>query len=134
MEQAKLQLSYCQIKAANSGRIGLRQLDVGNQLAADSTLAVIHQLQPAQVLFSLPDNQLASTPNRSTLKVEAWDKNQQQNLAIGQIVAVDNQVEANTGSVKIKAEFANQQEQLLPNQFVNLRVKLNTLKQAHVIL
>lgn len=136
LAEARLNLQFSQIKAPISGRVGLRQLDAGNLLAAnDSTvLAVITQTQPIAVAFTLPEGQVpalrAAQRSGAQLLVEAWDRNEQHLLASGTLHSLDNQIDSATGTLKLKAQFANADEALFPNQFVNVRLRLNVLPQA----
>jgi multidrug efflux system membrane fusion protein len=136
LAEARLNLQFSQIKAPISGRVGLRQLDAGNLLAAnDSTvLAVITQTQPIAVSFTLPEGQVpalrAAQRGGAQLLVEAWDRNEQSLLASGTLHSLDNQIDSATGTLKLKAQFANADEALFPNQFVNVRLRLNVLPQA----
>lgn len=136
LAEARLNLQFSQIKAPISGRVGLRQLDAGNLLAAnDSTvLAVITQTQPIAVAFTLPEGQVpalrAAQRRGAQLLVEAWDRNEQNLLASGKLHSLDNQIDSATGTLKLKAQFANADEALFPNQFVNVRLRLDVLPQA----
>jgi multidrug efflux system membrane fusion protein len=128
IDNAKLQLIYARITAPISGRIGLRQMDPGNIVHANdvSGLAVITQLQPIAVIFSLPEDNLSQIMSKlrsgARLTVEAYDRDQRQKLATGVLLTVDNQIDPNTGTVKLKAEFPNTNNELFPNQFVNARL------------
>lgn len=136
VDNAKLQLSFTKISAPSSGRIGLRQIDAGNLIATETPLAVIHQVQPVSVVFTVHEDkvsQLLQQSKRAPLAVEAWDKHQQQLLATGKLASLDNQIDSATGTIKIKAQFANDNGQLFPNQFVNARLLLQTLSNATVI-
>ncbi|PAV47497.1 multidrug transporter subunit MdtA [Pseudomonas sp. HAR-UPW-AIA-41] len=136
LAEARLNLQFSQIKAPISGRVGLRQLDAGNLLAAnDSTvLAVITQTQPIAVAFTLPEGQVpalrAAQRRGAQLLVEAWDRNEQNLLASGTLHSLDNQIDSATGTLKLKAQFANADEALFPNQFVNVRLRLDVLPQV----
>jgi multidrug efflux system membrane fusion protein len=128
IDNAKLQLVYARITAPISGRIGLRQVDPGNIVHASDAggLAVITQLQPIAVIFSLPEDNLLQVLGRlrsgARLTVETYDRDQKQKLATGTLLTVDNQIDPNTGTVKLKAEFPNKNNELFPNQFVNARL------------
>ena len=131
IDNAKLQLDYSHITAPISGRIGLRQVDLGNIVhAADPNgLAVITQLQPITVLFNIPEDQLPALLKRmhsnAKLPVEAYNRDGSLLLATGSLYAVDNQIDTSTGMVRLKAMFPNQDENLFPNQFVNARMLLD---------
>jgi membrane fusion protein, multidrug efflux system len=139
IDSAKLNLVYTKITAPLSGRIGLRQVDSGNMIhSADVTgLAVITQLQPISVIFSLPEDQLPSVLERlrhgATLRVEAYDRDGRTKLADGTLLTVDNQIDQTTGTSKLKAVFPNKDYALFPNQFVNIRLWLDTRKDVLII-
>jgi multidrug efflux system membrane fusion protein len=139
VDEARLQLAYTRIEAPISGRLGLRQVDAGNLIRAgdSSGLVVITQTQPISVVFTVPeiDLQKVVTPMRAGehLSVEAWDRGEQILLASGILKTVDNQIDIATGTLRLKAEFANDDERLFPNQFVNVRLRVSTLTEALVI-
>lgn len=137
--QATLQLSHTRITAPISGRTGLRLLDPGNMVRAaeNNGLVVITQQHPIAVVFTLPENQLSSVlsamQHNNTLKVLAYDRSGQTHLGTGDLIAVDNQIDLNTGTIKLKAQFANMTGNLFVNQFVTVKLLLNTLPQALTI-
>jgi multidrug efflux system membrane fusion protein len=139
IDSARLQLTYSRIAAPFSGRIGLRQVDAGNIVhASDATgLAVITQMQPIAVIFSLPEDSLSQILGkiRSGVKltVEAYDRDQKQKLATGTLLTVDNQIDPTTGTVKLKAEFPNRSYELFPNQFVNARLLIEVKHDAVIV-
>ena len=139
VDQAKRNLQFSQIRAPIGGRLGLRQVDVGNQISAGDTtgLVVITQVQPINVVFSLPEPQLPLIRQQlaagKPLPVEAFDRNQQLALASGALASIDNQIDITTGTLKLKARFDNRDEALFPNQFVNVRLLAQTLSQVLVI-
>jgi len=139
IDAAQLNLVYTRITAPISGRIGLRQLDAGNMIhAADATgLAVITQLQPIAVLFSIPEDQLQSVLKKlregATLKADAYDRDEKRKLASGTLLTVDNEIDQTTGTSKLKAVFPNDDYALFPNQFVNIRLALDTKKNATIV-
>lgn len=128
VDEARLQLSYTRITAPIAGRVGLRRVDVGNLLRAGDSegIVVITQMQPMSVLFTIPESRLdellASEAGGEGLTVEAWDRGDRQRLAVGHLRAIDNQIDASTGTLRLRAEFANEDERLFPNQFVNVRL------------
>ncbi len=134
VESAKLNLVYSRITAPLSGKAGLRLVDPGNMVrASDSTgLAVIAPLQPINITFTIASDDiqqvLARTRAGQKLPAEAWDRDQRNRLAAGSLVAVDNQVDPATGTVRMKAQFGNEDSQLFPNQFVNVRLKVDVLQ------
>ena len=134
VESAKLNLVYSRITAPLSGRVGLRLVDPGNMVrASDATgLAVIAALQPINVTFTIASDDIQQVLTRSRsgqkLAAEAWDRDQRKRLAEGSLVAVDNQVDPATGTVRMKAQFGNEDGQLFPNQFVNVRLKVDVLQ------
>jgi multidrug efflux system membrane fusion protein len=139
IENAKLQLAYSRIAAPIAGRIGLRLVDPGNIVRAGDArgLVVITQLQPVAVVFTVPQDMLPLVMKRlqsgEQLPVEAWDREQKSKLADGALASADNQVDPQTGTVKLKAQFANADGGLFPNQFVNVRMKLDTLKDTVIV-
>lgn len=139
IDSAKLNLVYTKITSPLSGRIGLKLVDVGNMIhASDATgLAVITQLQPISVLFSLPEEQLPSVLTKlrqgSKLAVQAYDRDQSKKLADGTLLTVDNQIDATTGTSRLKAVFPNSDNSLFPNQFVNARLSLDMKKGVLII-
>ena len=139
IDNAKLQITYSRITAPISGRVGLRQIDQGNIVSGNEPngLVVITQLQPISAIFSVPQDQLPTLMKRvrsgEKLIVEAWDREQKVNLATGRLASVDNQIDPATGTVKLKAQFPNADASLFPNQFVNARLQLDTLKDAILI-
>src|SRR4051794_1033706 len=139
INSAKLNLTYTKITSPLSGRIGLRLVDVGNMIhASDATgLAVITQLQPISVLFSLPEEQLpqvlAKLRAGAKLPVQAYDRDQSKKLADGTLLTVDNQIDITTGTSRLKAVFPNSDNALFPNQFVNARLSLETKKGVLIV-
>jgi multidrug efflux system membrane fusion protein len=132
IDNAKLQLVYSRITAPISGRIGLRPVDPGNIVrAADTTgLALITQLEPITVIFTIPEDNLPAVLARlkaeARLPVDAYNREQTQKIASGYLLTLDNQVDPNSGTVRFRAEFPNQEHTLFPNQFVNARLLLET--------
>ncbi|BBL59728.1 MdtA/MuxA family multidrug efflux RND transporter periplasmic adaptor subunit [Methylomonas koyamae] len=136
VENAKLQLAYTKISAPISGRIGLRLVDQGNMVRASDAngLAVITQMQPISVVFTLPEDQAPAAMARwrsgTALEVEAYDRAGQQKLAVGKLLAIDNQIDPATGTLKLKAIFDNPDHTLFANQFVNVKMRLDILRDA----
>ncbi|APC18870.1 efflux transporter periplasmic adaptor subunit [Pseudomonas frederiksbergensis] len=134
VNDAKLNLEFTKIRAPITGRVGLRQLDVGNLVAANDTtaLAIITQTQPISVVFTLPENSLDTVLARyhsgAKLPVEAWDRGDTQLQASGVLQSLDNQIDTTTGTLKFKARYDNRDLALFPNQFVNVRLLADTLK------
>jgi multidrug efflux system membrane fusion protein len=128
---AKLNLSFCKILSPLTGRIGLQQVNAGNIVhAADATgIAVITQLQPINVLFSLPEEDLQKVLKKLyagvKLRAEAYDRNETTKIATGTLEAVDNEIDQTTGTSKLKAVFPNLDNALFPNQFVNVKLLLD---------
>jgi multidrug efflux system membrane fusion protein len=139
IDNAKLNLDYAHITAPVSGRVGLRLVDEGNYLPAGDTtgIVIITQLQPIDVLFTLPEDDLPQIQKRrqagAVLPVTAFDRSQTTKLAGGTLATIDNQIDTTTGTFKLKAEFANNDESLFPNQFVNAQLLVDTLKDAVVV-
>ena len=133
VKSAELQLSYTTIKAPIAGRAGLRTVDPGNIVKASDTvgLVTIAQQSPITAVFAVPEDRLPAIMQRVRdgrgLKVEAWDRDMKIRLAEGSLLAVDSLIDTTTGTVKLKAEFANRDGGLFPNQFVNVRLLLDTL-------
>ena len=140
VENARLQLTYARVTAPISGRVGLRLVDPGNIVRSGDAngLVVITQLAPIGVVFTVPQDNLPDVMKRvqsgDTLRVEAWDREQKTRLAQGSLIAVDNLVDVTTGTVKLKASFRNEDDELFPNQFVNVRLRLDTLEDQTIIL
>jgi multidrug efflux system membrane fusion protein len=138
-DMARLQLTYCRITSPLTGRIGLRLVDQGNIIHANDAggLAVVTQLQPISVVFSLPSANLPAilqkTSAGKTLTVEAYDQGLQKRLASGTLLAVDSQIDPGTGTIKIKATFPNNDGGLYPNQFVNARLLIDERKDVVLI-
>jgi multidrug efflux system membrane fusion protein len=136
---AKLNLEYSRITAPISGRVGLRQVDQGNYIAAgdSASIVTITQLKPIDVVFTIPEDSLPGVLKQlhagNKLTVVAFDRAKQNKLASGALASMDNQIDTTTGTVKVKAEFANDDESLFPNQFVNVRVQLDVLHGVIVI-
>jgi multidrug efflux system membrane fusion protein len=137
VETAKVNLGYTKIVAPVGGRVGLRQVDPGNNVQNGASIVVITQLQPIDVLFTIPEDSLPAVLARqhagAPLGVDVYDRAGQTRLASGSLASLDNQIDTATGTVKAKAEFANADESLFPNQFVNVRMLLDVLHGATVI-
>lgn len=139
VESAKLNLSYSRITAPLSGRVGLRLVDAGNMVrAADANgLATIAPIQPINVVFAVPADNIRQVMSQnakgSRLPVEAWDRDLKSRLASGSLSAIDNQVDPATGTVRMKAVFANEDRSLFPNQFVNAQLLVDTMKGIVII-
>jgi multidrug efflux system membrane fusion protein len=139
IDNANLQITYSKIVAPISGQIGLRLVDEGNIVrAADpGGIVVITQLQPISVLFSIPEDNLADILRKlrtgQQLRVEAWDHDDVKKIADGVLLTADNQIDATTGTSKLKAVFDNKNNALYPNQFVNVRLLTDVLKNAVVV-
>ena len=137
VDNAKLQLTYSRITAPVAGRVGLRQVDPGNIVHASDTngVVVITQIDPINVVFSIPETNLTTVLNASQeakgqLKVEVWDRDDKHKIADGMLLAIDNQLNTATGTVSIKAKFANEKQMLFPNQFVNVHLQLGARMNA----
>jgi len=132
VDNAKLQLSYTHITAPIGGRLGLRQVDEGNIVhSADANgVAVITQVNPIAVVFTIPQDTLPPVLARlrkgEKPAVDAWDRDNKEILAHGTLISTDNQIDVTTGTVKLKAEFPNPDAKLFPNQFVNVRMVVDT--------
>jgi len=135
----EVQVGFCHITAPISGRVGLRLVDPGNvvQSAGTVTLAVITQLQPITVIFTIPEDSLGPVQARlrakATLTVDAFDRTALTKIASGKLLTLDNQIDTTTGTVKARAVFDNKTDALFPNQFVNTRLLVNTLQGVTII-
>ena len=136
---SRTQLAYCHITAPFAGRVGLRLVDPGNVVQAGSAtpLVVVTQEQPITVIFSIAEDQLGQVQaeqRRSVgLPVEAHDRAQTTTLATGALLAIDNQIDTTTGTVRLRAQFDNKGHELFPNQFVNVRLLVTTVRGAVLI-
>ncbi len=139
IDNAKLQLIYSKITAPVSGRVGLRLVDPGNIIHAtdQNGMLVITQLQPISVVFSIPEDDLPTVLKKlktgERLTVEVYDREQQQKLATGLLLTVDNQIDPTTGTVRLKAIFPNKDNELFPNQFVNARLLYEVKHDAIIV-
>lgn len=139
IEGVKLNLIYCNILSPVDGRIGLRLVDPGNYVQTSDTngLAVVDTLNPITVIFVLPEDDVQSVLKQlkanKTLTAKAYDREQNKLLATGTLLTIDNQIDPTTGTVKLRAEFKNDNNLLFPNQFVNIQLLTETLKNAVVI-
>jgi membrane fusion protein, multidrug efflux system len=135
----QVQVDFCHITAPISGRVGLRLVDPGNlvQSAGTVTLAVITQLDPITVVFTIPEDSLgpvaARLQKKATLAVDAYDRAAQTKIASGKLLTLDNQIDTTTGTVKARALFANKNGGLFPNQFVNTQLLVNTLQGVTLV-
>ncbi|WJV61482.1 MdtA/MuxA family multidrug efflux RND transporter periplasmic adaptor subunit [Pectobacteriaceae bacterium C52] len=132
---SQLQLDYSRTTAPISGRVGLKQIDVGNYVTSSDTngIVVLTQTQPIDVVFTLPEGDIPTiqTAQKSgPVLVEAWNRTNQQKLSQGYLLSMDNQIDSTTGTIKLKARFANNDDALFPNQFVNIRMKVDTLQNV----
>ncbi|HGK4674658.1 TPA: MdtA/MuxA family multidrug efflux RND transporter periplasmic adaptor subunit [Kluyvera georgiana] len=136
---AQLQLDWSRITAPIDGRVGLKQVDIGNQISSGDTtgIVVLTQTHPIDLVFTLPENDIATVVAAQkagqTLAVEAWDRTNKRKLSDGTLLSLDNQIDATTGTIKLKARFNNQDDALFPNQFVNARMLVDTQQNAVVI-
>ena len=130
IDRAKLRLSYARIIAPITGVAGLRLVDPGNIVHAADAIVIITQIQPISVLFTIPEDSLppvlAQLRRGASPRAEAWNRDNSVKLATGRLIAVDNQIDTETGTVKLKAEFDNKDSALFPNQFINVRLFLNS--------
>jgi multidrug efflux system membrane fusion protein len=135
----QVQLGYCHITSPITGRVGLRLVDPGNLVTANSTstLLVVTQMQPITVVFTLAEDNLPQVLRQSRgghqLRVEAYDRTQETLLDTGKLTSIDNQIDTTTGTVKLRAEFTNRNGILFPNQFVNTRMLVSTLPNQVLI-
>ena len=135
----RLNIAYCHIVAPITGRVGLRQVDQGNYVQTNDSngLVIITQVQPITVVFTIPEDSIPELIKRyrsgAVLPVTAFDRSATAKLAEGKVLTVDNQIDSATGTVKVKALFENQDEALFPNQFVNVKLNLNTLENVPTV-
>jgi len=139
VQAAEINLGYTKVSSPVAGRAGIRTVDVGNFVSAGQSTAivVVTQLQPISVLFSVPEDNIGAIMQRfsagEAMQVDAYDKPQTTKLASGRVSAVDSQIDTSTGTVKLRAMFDNEDGGLFPNQFVNMRLLVNTLQDQVVI-
>jgi membrane fusion protein, multidrug efflux system len=139
LQYDKVQLDFTDIRSPINGRVGLRLVDPGNLATASSTtpLAVVAQLQPITVVFTIPEDNVSQLEQQlrkgKPLTVDALDRSNQSNLASGKLEATDNQIDTTTGTLKLRALFDNKDNALFPNQFVNARLLLQTLENQILI-
>jgi membrane fusion protein, multidrug efflux system len=135
----EIQVGYCHITAPFAGRVGLRLIDPGNvvQSTGTTTLAVLTQLQPITIIFTIPEDYLGQVQPRlrqhAKLTVDAFDRTAQKKIAEGTLLTLDNQIDTTTGTVKARASFDNKDELLFPNEFVNARLLVDTLQNATLV-
>ena len=136
VDSARLQLSYARVTAPIAGQLGLRQVDQGNIVRAGDAagIVVITQVKPITVLFTIPQDSLQTVLKRlksgDKIPVEAYDREQKTRLASGRLLTADNQIDTTTGTIKLKAQFPNDEDLLFPNQFVNVRMLIDTREDA----
>ena len=139
IDAQKLNLTYCHIASPVTGRLGLRQVDAGNyvQTSDPNGIVVVTQLQPISVIVTLPEDNLPEVFKRwlagAALPVTAYDRSGSVELARGTLNTIDNQIDATTGTVKLRAMFNNDQLTLFPNQFVNVRLVVDTLHNVDIL-
>jgi multidrug efflux system membrane fusion protein len=137
VDNAKLQLVYSRITSPVNGRIGLRQVDPGNIIQANTqAIAVVTQLQPITVVFSIPEDDVElvlSAMKDRVLPTETYDRTFHTQLGTGSLRSIDSQINVNTGTLQLKAEFPNEEKAMFPNQFVNVRLLVQTLRNQVLI-
>jgi multidrug efflux system membrane fusion protein len=138
IETAQLQLSWCYIQSPITGKIGLRLVDPGNIITANTTnLVIVNQFEPIAVYFTLPENELpqvlSTLHGHERLVADAYDRGDTVKLASGQLLTADNQIDTTTGTDKMKAVFSNTDEKLFPNQFVNIHLVMEERQDALVV-
>jgi multidrug efflux system membrane fusion protein len=139
VDDADLNVKYCDIKAPLPGRIGLRTVDQGNMIRANEPtgLAVITQLAPITIIFAIPQDSITKIQKQinagKTLEVDAYDRGLKTKLDSGTLLALDNQVDPTTGTIRLKARFDNKEQLLYPNQFVNVRLLLDTRREMILV-
>ena len=139
VQAAAINLGYTKITSPIAGRVGIRQVDVGNLVQAGQAngIVVVTQLQPISVLFTLPEDNINAVMQQvnagATLATDAFDRGQTRKLSSGKLAAVDTQIDTTTGSVKLRAMFDNADDALFPNQFVNIEILVNTLHDQLIV-
>jgi multidrug efflux system membrane fusion protein len=139
IETARLNLSYCRITSPVAGLVGLRQVDLGNLVQANQSTAIVTvtQMQPMSVLFTVPENDLsqvfAHAGGGQKLAVQAYDRNMKNLIATGTLASIDNQIDTSTGTLQLRGLFDNSDAKLFPNEFVNVKLVLNTLQNQIVV-
>jgi membrane fusion protein, multidrug efflux system len=139
VENAALNLNYCRIVSPSDGRVGLRLVDPGNYLQASdpSGVVIITQMQPISVIFTLPQDAIPQFLKKlragESLSVLAFNRSSTTQLATGSLSTLDNQIDVTTGTVRLRATFANDDESLFPNQFVNIKLVVDTLRDATLV-
>jgi membrane fusion protein, multidrug efflux system len=139
VQSATVQLSYCHITSPGAGRVGLRLIDVGNTAFAggSNSLVVITELQPITIVFNVAEDHLGEVQTQlhqhTPLLVDAFDRNAEKRIARGTLLTLDNQIDTSTGTVRLRGEFNNRDLALFPNQFVNVRLLVRTLKDTVLI-
>ena len=137
VQTARINLGYTRVISPVSGRVGLRLVDVGNIVSGSNVLVVVTQLDPMSVLFTVPEDNVAPINAQmgagATLAVDAYDRTQTAKITSGTLATVDNVIDVSTGSVKLRAMFDNKDGKLFPNQFVNVRLIVNTLHDQTII-
>ncbi|HEY4275960.1 MAG TPA: MdtA/MuxA family multidrug efflux RND transporter periplasmic adaptor subunit [Rhizomicrobium sp.] len=139
VETAAINLGYTNIVSPVTGRVGLRQVDIGNVLQAGQAtgVVVVTQLSPMSVVFTVPEDNVSQIMGRvsqgATLGADAWDRSQTKQIAAGKLATVDNVVDPTTGTVKLRAMFDNTDNKLFPSQFVNIRLLVDTVQNQTVV-
>jgi len=139
IETARLNLSYCQVTSPVSGKVGLRQVDLGNLVQAQQStpIVTVTQMQPMSVLFTVPENDLTQifpyTGGGQKLAVQAWDHTVTHLIATGTLSSLDNQISTSTGTLQMRGLFDNSNSELFPNEFVNVKLVVTTLKNQVIV-
>ena len=138
VQNARINLGYTRVISPITGRVGLHQVDVGNIVSnGGNTIVVVTQLDPMSVLFTVPEDNVSDILEQvnagNTLSVDAYDRSQTTKITTGALATVDNQIDTTTGSVKLRAIFDNKEGKLYPNQFVNVRLLVNTLHNQTIV-
>ncbi len=139
IKSAQVSLAYCHITSPVTGRVGLRQVDQGNYVTPGDAngIVVVTQLQPITAIFAIPEDNVGAIMQRlhdnAELQVEAYDRSNATLLSVGKLLTVDNQIDVTTGTVKLRAQFDNKDNKLFPNQFVNIQLLQDTLRDQMVM-
>jgi multidrug efflux system membrane fusion protein len=139
IETARLNLGYCRVTSPVTGLVGLRQVDVGNLVQANQTtpIVTVTQMQPMSVIFTVPENDLSQILQHARggqkLAVQVWDRLMQHLIATGTLASIDNQINTSTGTLQLRALFDNSDSELFPNEFVNVKLLVDTLPNQIVV-
>jgi multidrug efflux system membrane fusion protein len=139
LEAVNVNLNHCKIKAPISGKVGLRQVNPGNyvQISDQNGIVIINKIQPIHIVFSISEDYLPQILEKTKIQFKiptlAYNKEQTEQIASGELVSTDNQIDLSTGTIKLKSQFQNEKQNLFPNQFVNIKLLIETLPEAKIV-